>query len=186
MHRQRPNSLARSVSATWNIFGFLRRYLRNNRFGLTWRIEETATLVALFMCAALSFTLYLSTLANIPYGLGDKWSFHSTGKAAFPKPIPAFRLSGIELGMTPIEVGSVYPSISMSGPPTARQTGRIRIGNGDYSISFMEPEAGRKSYRIHYTEIFSDFTEREVLERLSKKFGPPEVNQCGPQTTMTG
>ena len=37
----------------------------------------------------------------------------------------------------------------------------------------MEPEAGRKSYRIHYTEIVSDFTEREVLERLSKKFGPP-------------
>ena len=175
MYRQRQNSHNCSRAVTGKYLGLLKNCLENNRFGQDWRIENTLTLAALVICNALTFALYLSTLAKIPGTSGDKRSFRSIAKVARPGPgnIPAFRLSGIALGMTPIEVGSVHPSISMSGPPRSRQTGRLKIANGDYSVSFMGPEAGRKSYRIHYTETFRNFSESEVQQRLDKKFAPP-------------
>ena len=162
--------------------------MANDRLGGAWRIEDTPTLVTLFICSALSLALFLSTLAKIPNAPGDRRSYRSTGTSAqpFPKTIPVFRLSGIQLGMTPIEVGSVHPSIHMSGPPAARQTGRFKVGNGDYLVSFMGPQAGRKSFRIHYQETFSDFSKMEIHDRLKEKFGPPAVNRCASETAITG
>lgn len=187
MYRKRPNLLEKIKAGIRKILGPLRNFLASDRFGWPWRIEETPTLVTLFIFSAITFALYLATLADISNGLGGIGFFRSTGKALPPHQgnIPAFRLSGIQLGMTPVEVGSVHPSIFMSGPPAASQTGHLKIGNGDYSVSFKGPRAGRKSYRIHYTETFPDFSDSEVLERLRKKFGPPDVNRCALETAFT-
>ena len=64
MKRQCPNLLERSKAATRkrSIFGHLRNYMANDRLGGAWRIEDTPTLVTLFICSALSLALFLSTL----------------------------------------------------------------------------------------------------------------------------
>ncbi|MBC8338767.1 MAG: hypothetical protein H8E39_08765 [Alphaproteobacteria bacterium] len=159
-----------------------------DRFGRTWRIEQTSSLVTLFICSALTLILYLSTSA-IGFGsFSDKWSYRPRDEAAQPfrETLPPFGFSGIRLGMTPIETGSVHPSISMSGAPEGRQIGRFKLGNGTYTVSFMGPEAGRKSYRLHFTETYWNVSEIEIRERLKRKFGAPDINRCGMENASQG
>ena len=158
------------------------------RFAQPWPIEEASTLATISICSVMTLLLYLSTFALWPGTHSDKWSFRTNREAAQPLPdtTPPFQMSGLQMGMTPIEVGSVHPSIVMSGPASSKQIGRFKIGNGHYSIFFKGPEAGRKSYQVHYTETFWDFSEIEIRERLAKKFGTPDINQCGMKNISTG
>ena len=80
--------------------------------------------------------------------------------------------------MTPLEAGSVQPEILFSRNRKGGQTGRFRLGNGAYTVSFSKPEAGKQAYRIHYTETFWSFSGGEIRQRLKNKFGAPVVNRC--------
>ncbi len=150
----------------------------------TWRIEKTSTLVTLSVCTILTLGLYMSTFS---LGSGAGWTFRSVPENA-PTPVkyPAFQLSGIQLGMTPLEAGSVQPGIILTGGRRALQKGRFRLGNGVYTVSFLGANAGKQAYRIHYAETFWNFTGIEILRRLNKKFGKPGVNRCGMENPKAG
>ncbi len=148
---------------------------------LNWRIEETSTFVALSVCSILTLGLYLSTFWTGSLGI---WPFRSFGFSAEapgpPAPVhtPPFQLSGIQMGMTPLEAGSVQSEILFSRNGKGGQTGRFRLGNGAYTVSFSKPEAGKRAYRIHYAETFWSLSGAEIRQRLKNKFGATEVNRC--------
>ncbi len=111
---------------------------RSNR-----RIEETSTLVTLSVCSILTLGIYLSTFWAGSHGNGAFWSFGSSAEAPQP-PVPVdtppFQLSGIQIGMTPLEAGSVQSEIRFSRNRKGGQTGRFRLGNGAYTVSFSKPK----------------------------------------------
>lgn len=154
---------------------------------LNWRIEETSTLVALSVCSILTLGIYLSTSWAGSHGNGAFWSFGSSAEAPRP-PVhtPPFQLSGIQIGMTPLEAGSVQSEIRFSRDRKGGQTGRFRLGNGAYTVSFSKPQAGKQAYRIHYTETFWSFSGDEIRQRLKNKFGAPLVNRCGMKNPNVG
>lgn len=150
-----------------------------------WRIEETSALAALSVCTILTLGLYLSPLT---IGSGGGRSFHSVPEAAPPAPVkfPPFQLSGVQLGMTPLEAGSAQPGIILTGGRRAEQKGRFRLGNGVYTVSFRGAGAGKRAYRIHYAETFWNFTEIEIRRRLNRKFGKPHMDRCGMENSEAG
>jgi len=154
-----------------------------------WSIEETSTLVTLSVCSVLTLGIYLSALAPDSNGNGAFWSFRSSVQSApvpVPVDLPPFQLSGIQMGMTPIEAGSVQPGMLLSGTGKDGQTGRFQLGHGGYTVSFSRPETGKQAYRIHYAETFWSFSGAEIRHRLKKKFGSPVVNRCGMENSNVG
>jgi len=143
-----------------------------------WRLEEMSTLVALSVCSILSLGIYLSTFWTGSHGNGAFWSFGSSAEAPVPVHTPPFQLSGIQIGMTPLEAGSVQSEIRFSRNRKGGQTGRFELGNGAYSISFSKPQAGKQAYRIHYAETFWSLSGDEIRQRLKNKFGAPVINRC--------
>jgi hypothetical protein len=152
-----------------------------------WRIEERSILAALSVCGILTLGIYLSTSWASSHGNGAFWSFGSSAEAPQP-PVhtPPFQLSGIQIGMTPLEAGSVQPEILFSRNRKGGQTGRFRLGNGAYTVSFSKPEAGQQAYRIHYTETFWSFSGVQIRQRLKNKFGAPVVNRCAMENPNVG
>ncbi len=151
-----------------------------------WRIEETSTLAALSVCSILTLGIYFSTFWTGSHGNGAFWSFGSSAEAPVPVHTPPFQLSGIQIGMTPLEAGSVQSEIRFSRDRKGGQTGRFRLGNGAYTVSFSKPQAGKQAYRIHYTETFWSFSGDEIRQRLKNKFGAPLVNRCAMGTPNAG
>ncbi len=152
-----------------------------------WRIEEKSTLAALSVCSILTLGIYFSTSWAGVYGNGAFWSFGASPEAP-PPPVhaPPFQLSGIQIGMTPLEVGSVQSEIRFSRNRKGGQTGRFRLGNGAYTVSFSKPKAGKQAYRIHYTETFWSLSGDEIRQRLKNKFGAPVVSRCAMGTPNAG
>ena len=153
------------------------------------RIEETSTLVTLSVCGILTLGIFLSTSWAGSHGNGAPWSFGASAEALQP-PVPVhtppFQLSGIQIGMTPLEAGSVQSEIRFSRNRKGGQTGRFRLGNGAYTVSFSKPEAGKQAFRIHYTETFWSFSGDEIRQRLKNKFGATVVNRCGMENPDVG
>ena len=154
-----------------------------------WCIEETSILVTLSVCSILTLGIYFSTFWAGSNGKEAFWSFPSSVEAPQP-PVsvhtPPFQLSGIQMGMTPLEAGSVQSEIRFTRSRKGGQTGRFRLGNGAYTVSFSKPEAGRQAYRIHYAETFWSFSGAEIRQRLKNKFGAPVVSRCGMENPNVG
>ncbi len=150
-----------------------------------WRIEETSALVTLSVCSILTLGLYLSPLAM---GTGGGWSFPSVPEAAPPPTVksPPFQLSGVQLGMTPLEAGSAQPGIILTGGRGGEQKGRFRLGNGVFTVSFLGAGGGKRAYRIDYAETFWNFTEIQIRRRLNGKFGKPQMDRCGMENPGAG
>ena len=143
------------------------------------RVGEMSTLLTLTVCGvltiAITFATYVADL-KIPSSL----SFAPASEPAHvPPPPPPFRLSGIQLGMTPVEMASVHPEILIADHPSGGIRGEFKLGYGTYEILFLGPDWGKQAYRISYGETFWNFSELQLRQRLKRKFGPPSVNRCG-------
>lgn len=165
-HRNRPSAYAEAKEAK--------------------RVEEMSTLLTLAVCSVLTigitFATYLADL-KIPSAL----SFAPASEPAHvPPPPPPFRLSGIQLGMTPVEMASVHPEILITDHPSGGIQGEFKLGYGTYGILFLGPDWGKQAYRISYRETFWNFSEIELRQRLKRKFGPPSVNRCGLENPRKG
>lgn len=150
------------------------------------RVEEMSTLLTLAVCSvlaiAITFAIYVADL-KIPSPL----SFAPASEPAHvPPPPPAFKLSGIQLGMTPVEMASVHPEILITDYPSGGIQGEFKLGYGTYGVLFLGPDWGKRAYRISYRETFWNFSEVELRQRLKRKFGQPSVNRCGLENPMKG
>jgi len=138
-------------------------------------MEEISPLIVFAVCAILSLGIFASS--SLPSLSGGKLGW------ALPAPseetnYPPFRLSKLQMGMTPAEVASVYPGMAFSGNPNGKQLGRTQIGNASYRVTFLGPESARKAFRIRYSESFWDFSGTQLRNRLIIKFGKPDANSC--------
>ena len=150
------------------------------------RVEEMSTLLTLVACSVLTlgitFAIYVTDF-KIP----SVFSFAPASEPAHvPPPPPPFKLSGIQLGMTPVEMASVHPEILITDHPSGGIQGEFKLGYGTYGILFLGPDWGKQAYRISYRETFWNFSEVELRQRLKRKFGPPSVNRCGLENPRKG
>lgn len=150
------------------------------------RVEKMSILFTLVICSvltiAITFAAYLADL-KIPSAL----SFAPASEPAYvPPSSPPFKLSGIQLGMTPVEMASVHPEILITDHPSGEIQGELKLGYGTYGVLFLGPDWGKQAYRISYRETFWNFSEVELRQRLKRKFGPPSVNRCGLENPRKG
>ncbi len=150
------------------------------------RVEKMSTLLTLVICSvftiAITFATYVADL-KIPSPL----SFAPASEPAhIPPPPPPFKLSGIQLGMTPVEMTSVHPEILITDHPSGGIQGEFNLDYGTYGVLFLGPDWGKQAYRISYRETFWNFSEVELRQRLKRKFGQPSVNRCGLENPRKG
>ncbi len=143
------------------------------------RVEEMSTLITLVVCSVLTIGIILAAYL-VDFKISFPLSFAPASEPAHvPPPMAPFKLSGIQLGMTPVEMASVHPEILITDHPSAGFQGEFKLGYGTYGVLFLGPDWGRQAYRISYRETFWNFSEVELRQRLKRKFGPPSVNRCG-------
>jgi hypothetical protein len=142
------------------------------------RVEDMSILATLMVCCALTLAIALATYVTdlkAPFSL--PYSTTSV-PAQVPPAMPPFRLSGIQLGMTPVEIASVHPEILIADHPPLGIEGKFKIGFGTYKVKFLGPHWGKQAYQISYGETFWNYSEVELRHRLKQKFGQPTVNRC--------
>ena len=90
-----------------------------------------------------------------------------------------FQLGGIPLGISPEEARRVYPSMRLEPAPYSRQTGYFLHHNGQYQVSFRNPEHGGRAFRVKSEHTYPKVSYLELLTELSGKYGKPVKSGCG-------
>ncbi len=90
-----------------------------------------------------------------------------------------FQLGGIHLGISPEAARRVYPSMRLEPAPYRRQTGYFLHHNGQYQVSFRNPERGGRAFRIKSEHTYPKVSYLELLTELSGKYGKPVKSGCG-------
>lgn len=162
------------------------RTLAHAETGEAKRVEEMSTLITLMVCSALTIGITFATYVA-DFKIPSPWFLAPASEPApVPPPPPPFRLSGIQLGMTPVEMASVHPEILITDHPSGGIQGEFKLGYGAYGVLFLGSDWGKQAYRISYEETFWNFSEVELRQRLKRKFGQPTVNRCGLENPSIG
>ncbi len=93
--------------------------------------------------------------------------------------LKGFQLGGIHLGISPEEARRVYPSMRLEPAPFNRQTGYFLHHDGQYQVSFRNPERGGRAFRIKSEHTYPKVSYLELLTELSGKYGKPVKSGCG-------
>ena len=93
--------------------------------------------------------------------------------------LKGFQLGGIHLGISPEEARRVYPSMRLEPAPYNRQTGYFLHHNGQYQITFRNPERGGRAFRVKSEHTYQKVSYLELLTELSGKYGKPVKSGCG-------
>jgi len=138
-------------------------------------MEEISPLFVFAVCAILSIAIFASSSLPSLSGEGSGWALPTPSEETN---YPPFRLSKLQMGMTPPEVASQYPGMTFVDRSDGKQLGSTQIGNASYSVTFLGPESARKAFRIRYSESFWDFSSTQLRNRLKRKFGQPDDSNC--------
>lgn len=142
-------------------------------------MEETSLLFVFAVCTILSMGIFASSFLPSLFGGKSGWALPAPSQETI---YPPFRLSKLQMGMTPLEVASQYPEMTFVGRSDGRQLGSTQIGYASYKITFLGPESARKAFRIRYSELFWDYSEAQLHNRLIRKFGQPDESNCPLET----
>lgn len=93
--------------------------------------------------------------------------------------LKGFQLGGIHLGISPEEARRIYPSMRLEPAPYNRQTGYFLHHNGQYQVSFRNPERGGRAFRVKSEHTYPKVSYLELLTELSGKYGKPVKSGCG-------
>ncbi|NQU62137.1 MAG: hypothetical protein HQ512_13485 [Rhodospirillales bacterium] len=106
--------------------------------------------------------------------------------------LKSFQMGGINMGITPDQAKTIYPSMRLetnpnAGPnaPTAQRGIFVHHG-GDFEVFFRGPKRGNRAYRVHSVHTFSKISYLELLTELSGRYGKPGKSECAASEKIIG
>ena len=111
--------------------------------------------------------------------IGAKTTMDRTGQQEEARAaLKGFQMGGIHLGISPADALRVYPSMRLEAAPHNRQTGTFLHHDGQYQISFRDPERGGRAFRVKSEHTYPKVSYLDLLTELSAKYGKPVKSGC--------
>jgi len=131
-------------------------------------------LLLLLMLIALSVILAFG-LVLFPPEQDQKITAEETFTDRITDAIPRHR---VQLGMSPEEVKTLYPNMSLRVDAYNQTLGTFFLDGAKHIVTFNRWLSGEKAYRIQYDKVFKTLEEEDVLRHFGYYYGRVAFDQC--------